>query len=119
MKNPLIPYGLIAVLGILAVIAFSFVGANQRTAILNPDEANTGEELTIDDADEIYQNKCATCHGSDLSGSDSVPDLTQIGNELDQEEIMDIIINGMGQMPPGMADPDEAEILGEWLEEHK
>lgn len=119
MKNPLIPYGLIAVLGIAAVIIFSFVGANQREAILNPEDENAGAELTIDDADAIYQNKCANCHGADLSGSDTMPDLTKVGNKFSQEEIEEIIIKGRGSMPPGMANPEEAKILGEWLEGHK
>lgn len=119
MKNPVIPYGLIAVLGILLVIIISFVGVNQREAILNPENEDVGAELTIDDADAIYQNKCANCHGDDLSGSETMPDLTKVGNDLTKEEIEEIIIKGRGSMPPGQANPEEAKILGEWLEGHK
>lgn len=120
MKNPLIPYGLIAVLGILGVIIFSFLGVEQREAIQNPDTQNEEVQLTLEDAEKIYQNKCSSCHGADLAGSgDMMPALANIGSKLTKDEIKNIIIQGQGNMPPGLATPEEAEILGEWLESKK
>lgn len=113
-KNPVVPYAIIAVLGIFAVILISFLGANQRDARENPEE-NTEEAVTLDDAEAIYKNSCASCHGGDLTG-DSAPDLSQVGNRLDEDEIKDIIINGTdGGMPAGQANNEEAGVLAEWL----
>lgn len=118
MKNPIIPYAIIAVLGILAVIIISFVGVPQREAIQNPD-TNVTEGETSTNPEEIYQNNCLNCHGDDLAGSGNNPDLTEVGNRLSADEIKEIIIEGRGSMPAINIPHEEAEILAEWLEEHK
>lgn len=113
-KNPVLPYGIIAVLGILAVIIISYVGVDQREARENPEESeNNVEELSGED---LFKSNCATCHGDDLSG-DSAPALTDVGSKLSEEEIEDIIINGTGDMPAGQASNEEAPIIAEWLSE--
>jgi len=119
MKNPVIPYGLIAVLGIIAVIIFSFLGVQNRADITseNNNDNNEPTEISLEDAEEIYQNKCASCHGDDLAGDDNTPGLTEVGSKLSEEEIETIINEGQGNMPAGMATPEEAKILGEWLVE--
>lgn len=118
MRNPLIPYAIIAVIGVLAVIIISFVGVPQREAIQNPETEITEGETALD-PEEIYQNSCAGCHGDDLAGSGSNPDLTQVGNRLSEDDIIDIIIEGKGAMPAGLATPEEADVLAEWLEDQK
>lgn len=118
MRNPLIPYAIIAVLGIIVVIIISFVGVSQREAIQNPENENTGEEASLD-PEEIFANSCASCHGDDMSGSGDAPDLTQVGNRLDEDEIIEIINEGRGSMPPGTASPEEAEVIAEWLAEQE
>ncbi|MFD1038504.1 cytochrome c550 [Virgibacillus byunsanensis] len=123
-RNPVIPYALIALIGILLVIVLSSIGINQRETIQQDEEggkeqqeeAQDGE--TSDDPEAIFESNCASCHGADLS-SGSAPDLTQVGNDYSKEDIQDIIINGKGSMPPGMATDDQAEVLAEWLSEMK
>lgn len=119
-KNPVFPYALIAVLGILAVILISYVGVNQRAELAkedNGEETEVIEEGEIaSDPEEIYKNNCAVCHGDDLSDG-SAPELTQVGNKLSEDEIKEIIINGTGSMPPGLVGNTEAELLAEWLSE--
>lgn len=123
-RNPVIPYAIIAALGILAVIIISYLGANQRLAI-EEDNNDNGEEATEEveegetamDAEDIFKNSCANCHGDDLSGEGSNPDLTEVGSRLSAEEIEEIINEGQGDMPAEMASPEEAEVLAEWLEE--
>lgn len=64
---------------------------------------------------ETYKSKtCAGCHADDLSGN-AGPDLTKIGSELTPEQILDIIKNGKGIMPGGLAKGDEAANLAAYL----
>lgn len=125
-KNAAVPYAIIATLGILAIIIISFVGVGQRDDIQEAeqgeDEEETTEETeegeTSEDPEEIFESNCASCHGDDLSG-DVGPDLTNVGSDHSEDEIEDIIINGQGEMPAGMATEDEAEVLAGWLAEKK
>ena len=72
-------------------------------------------DVTMDDGEEVYMNNCASCHADDLSGSVG-PDLTEVYDKYDKEELMDIVIEGTGDMPPGIiVDDKEAEVLSEWL----
>src|SRR5699024_9910831 len=96
-KNPVIPYALIAALGIVLVIVISIVGINQREAMENADEdedteqqSDEGEDQAeggdTDDPDAIFEENCASCHGDDLSG-DMGPNLQEVGGRLSQDEI--------------------------------
>lgn len=115
-RNLVLPYAIIAVLGIFLVIVFSFVGANQRDAIQNPEEA-VEEESVVLDAEDIYKNSCTACHGGNLDDG-SAPALTDVGSRLSEEEIKNIIINGTdGGMPAGLVNAEQAAELAEWLSE--
>jgi len=121
-KNPVVPYAITAILGVLLVIFISYIGVNQREAIEDPEgavseeAANEDEAMTMD-ADEIYKNSCASCHGGDLTG-ESAPDLTEVGSRISEDEIEEIIINGTdGGMPAGLVEDEQAEALAEWLSE--
>lgn len=120
IKNPVVPYAIIAVLGILMVVIISFVGDNQRTAMNDEADGVTEETEEVGDADEIYANSCVSCHGGDLTGV-SGPDLTSVGDHLSEEEIHDIIVNGSenGAMPSGLTSLEEADALAEWLADMK
>lgn len=65
---------------------------------------------------EIYENSCLGCHGDSLEGGASGP--TLIGIEYTDEEIADISVNGMGDMPPGMfsGSDEELEQLVEFIQ---
>jgi mono/diheme cytochrome c family protein len=121
-KNPVIPYAIIAVIGVLLVIVISAVGIGQRSDIADEGKDEATEESqdgeTSDDPEEIFKNNCSSCHGADLSGG-AGPDLTKIGSKHSEEEIHDIAVNGTGSMPPGMATDDEADVLAKWLSEKK
>ncbi|HEX6593244.1 MAG TPA: cytochrome c [Bacillota bacterium] len=122
-RKPLTVYGLIAGLGIAAVILISFLGANQREEILLAEEGEQVEDQqegeTAGDPEDVYSSNCAACHGAELSGG-SAPDLTQIGSKMSADEIKDIILNGTdGGMPPVNLPDTEAEELAQWLEEKK
>ncbi len=119
MKRNVLPFGIIAIVGIFAAIIVFYMGVEQKADILaeqNGDANN--EEVELAEPDEIFANKCSSCHGDDLSGGMG-PDLTAVGGTLSEDEILDVIINGQGSMPPGIAVGEEAEALAKWLSEKK
>ena len=112
MRNPVIPYLIIGVAGILLIIVLSSVGINQMNQ-----EADGGEE-EVASPEEIYEQNCSSCHGGNLEGL-SGPALDQVGSKYSVEEIADIIQNGMGTgMPGGLVTGEEQQLLSEWLAEH-
>ncbi|MGV2622125.1 UNVERIFIED_CONTAM: cytochrome c [Halobacillus marinus] len=120
-RNPVIPFAVIAVLGIIAMIIVSTAGNNQREAIQNEEEGGgEQQEETVDaNPEEMFQSKCSSCHGGDLSGG-AGPNLQEVGSRYSAEEIEDIIVNGKGSaMPPGLYTGEQATQLAEWLAEKK
>ncbi|WP_138415752.1 cytochrome c550 [Aquibacillus sediminis] len=117
-RNPVIPYAMIAVLGILAMIILSVIGLNQQEEIAQGDGEQTEE--AVSSPEEIAQASCVSCHGGNLEG-DFGPDLTTIGSKYTEEELLDIILNGIEgtSMPGGTAQGEDAEVLAEWLAEQK
>ncbi|ASF39934.1 cytochrome C [Halobacillus halophilus] len=121
-RNPVIPFAIIAVLGIVAMIIVSAAGINQREAIQNEEE-NGGEqqqeETTNANPEEMFQSQCASCHGGNLEGGTG-PNLTEVGSRYSAEEIQDIIVNGKGSaMPAGLYTGEKAAALAKWLAEKK
>lgn len=111
-RNPLIPFAFIAVLGLGLMFLFSFIGLDQAEKIASGDDGGAVDMS----AEEIYASKsCINCHGVDLAGGAGAPGLVDVGETLSKEEIKDIIINGQGTMPANQANPQEAEVLAEWL----
>ncbi|MCT2537586.1 cytochrome c [Aquibacillus koreensis] len=116
-RNPVIPFAIIAVLGILTMIVLSIVGLDQQDQIAQEDGTG-GEEEVIQDP-EVLIESCISCHGSDLGGNNG-PSLQNVGSDYSVDEIQDIIINGKGTgMPGGLVSNEEAAILAEWLAEKK
>lgn len=119
-RNPVIPFAMIAVIGILTMFIISWVGVGQNEAIKNEGE-NGGEKQEEASAkpEDIFQNNCATCHGADLSGGNG-PNLQTVGSKYSKDEIKEIILNGKGQaMPAGLIPAEEATVVAEWLAEKK
>lgn len=87
-----------------------------------PEQAQEDEQAApgaVDEAaaKEAYEKgTCASCHGGNLEGS-AGPSLEKVGAKLSKDEIIDIINNGRGQMPPmkdNLSD-EEKENLAAWL----
>src|SRR5690625_1498373 len=75
-------------------------------------------EVNMDDPGyEIYADNCLSCHGDDLSGGPAGPGL--IGTDHDADEIEDIAVNGIGDMPADIFEGSDEELkeLAEFLEE--
>jgi cytochrome c550 len=114
MKNPLGPFAMIGLLGILLAISLSGVGLYYAG---QDHEEVPGENLT--DPEEIYaSNSCIACHGGNLEGV-SGPNLTQVGASKSKEEILAIIKNGANGMPPNVIEGEQADIVAEWLSNKK
>jgi len=92
-----------------------------------PDEPATeetdeeaGDDGAVDSAagEEVYAQSCASCHGADMSGG-AGPDLTQVGSDLSEDEIRDVIENGQGSMPAGLVEGDDLDAVVSWLSEQQ
>lgn len=121
MKRNLLPFGIIAIVGIFVAIIVFYIGVGQSEEIQLAEE--NGEEVTEEnggdsatDPEAIYAKSCASCHGDDLSGAVG-PDLTAVGGSLSEDDIQEIINEGLGSMPGGLVGAEEATILSEWLSE--
>ncbi|MGE7091777.1 c-type cytochrome [Lysinibacillus sp. NPDC048646] len=73
-----------------------------------------------DKAQEFYNKKCANCHGQNLEGIVG-PTLITAGSMYDEEELLDIIVNGIDKttMPGGLLEGEEAEVVAQWLAQQK
>lgn len=69
-------------------------------------------------AEALFKNTCAGCHGQTLEGAVG-PNLQKIGSTLNKDQILEILKNGKGQMPPGLVKGNDAETLAAWLADKK
>lgn len=87
------------------------------------DEGATSESegtstASAGNAEKIYGQYCASCHGADLSGGVG-SDLRTIGATKSKDDILAVIENGQGSMPGGLISGDDAQAVAEWLAEKK
>ncbi|ADC50799.1 cytochrome c551 [Alkalihalophilus pseudofirmus OF4] len=115
--RPLLPFAIIAIVGIVVMISLSFIGLNQREA-MQADEEGEEEVTEIEDpvaaGEELVQTSCIGCHGGDLSGG-AGPALTSLEGQYTQEEITDIVVNGIGSMPSVNDNEVEADAIAQYL----
>ncbi|MED4400961.1 cytochrome c550 [Metabacillus fastidiosus] len=118
-RNPLIPFAIIAVLGIILMFVFSFKGIGDHKNLASGGE---GEEKTADVAnaspEEIYQQSCISCHGQNYEGGVG-PQLTGIGEKVSLDEIKDTLKNGRGTMPPGLVPDEKIDEMADWVSKLK
>ncbi|MGC4376003.1 cytochrome c [Fictibacillus sp. Mic-4] len=115
-RNPLVPFYVIAIIGIVAIISVSGWG------IHNKNEAQKAKEKAALNPETIVKKNCTSCHGQNLEGAVG-PNLQHIGKELSKDDILNTIKNGKkgakGQMPAGVIQGDEANIVADWLSKKK
>lgn len=112
-RNPLIPFAIIGVIGIVLMLTMGGYGINKIHT------ASQDKEKAAMDPEAIYKQNCSSCHGQNLEGNVG-PALEKIGGQYKPEEIADIIKNGKGSgMPAGLVKGEEAKILVDWLAEKK
>lgn len=80
----------------------------------------TETTTAVDKGEELYKQKCANCHGQNLEGAVG-PALTTTGSKYSEEQLLDIIENGIEKttMPGGIIKGEEAEAVAKWLAQFK
>lgn len=73
---------------------------------------------STDSAETIYQQSCASCHGTNLEGKLG-PALQKAGGEFSQAQIEKIIEKGRDSMPAGIIPKEDATKVAEWLSQKK
>ncbi|WP_377891203.1 c-type cytochrome [Alkalihalobacillus sp. R86527] len=77
------------------------------------------EDSAGGEAEKIFSQNCASCHGENLGGG-AGPALEAVGGKYSKDEILGIIKNGKGGgMPAGVIQGKEAEMVAKWLSEKK
>lgn len=113
-RNPIIPFVLIMVMGIALMFFLSFKGLGDAKDVAKEKEGGGKTEETAEvNPEEFYKQTCAGCHGNQYEGV-SGPSLKGVGGKYSKDQIKDIIMNGKGAMPGGMAAGKE-EQMAEWL----
>lgn len=118
LKNLLLAAGLGATLALGACGSddSSSSDTTKEDTSMNDDSSKTE---TAVNAEKIFANNCATCHGKNLEGNVG-PNLTKVGSKYSSEEIQKIIKNGKGQMPAGiLKDDKEIVAVADWLADMK
>jgi cytochrome c550 len=114
-RNPVIPFVLIMVFGIGLMFFLSFKGLGDSKELAAEKEGG-GEptEEVAANPEDIYKANCLACHGDQYQGGMG-PKLVGVGDKYSQEELADIVVNGIGNMPSGLVKPDQAAGMAEWL----
>jgi cytochrome c551 len=101
----------LAIAGIVAGMLLSGCSASQSKPATQSETAMAPKDL--------FMNNCSACHGGNLQGGYG-PSLQKIGSKLSKDQILHVIQNGQGAMPPQNQMPKEAqEKLAAWLTQNK
>ena len=96
-----------------SAIFLAACGGGDKTA--TKDEGKTAAP----DGETIAMKSCITCHGGELQGQGNAPAIKDVGSRLSETEILDVIENGKGSMPPGIVKGEDAEAVAKWLASQK
>ncbi|MBS4199694.1 cytochrome c [Bacillus sp. FJAT-49732] len=110
-RNPIVPYILIMVMGLVLVFFLGIKGIGDAKEIAK--EAEGGEEVAAEFNPEAASKTCIGCHGENLEGGGAAPSLH--GTGLSKEEVADILTNGKGIMPAGLIPADNIDQMAEWV----
>ncbi|MGE8000121.1 cytochrome c551 [Lysinibacillus sp. NPDC093190] len=78
-----------------------------------------GTKTAASDGETIAMKSCISCHGGELQGQNNAPQINNAGSRFSEAEILDIIKNGKGTMPPGIVKGADAEAVAKWLATQK
>lgn len=118
-RNPLIPFLLIAVLGIGLMFLLSFKGLGDHEELAKGDEEPEAGDIANATPEEIYQQSCVSCHGQNYEGGMG-PSFVGIGERQSVEEIKKTIQQGTGGgMPGGLVPQEKLDEMAEWVSQIK
>lgn len=72
--------------------------------------ATAGDDTLVAHGEQVVRQTCISCHGNDLQGG-SGPSLYGVSEDYSEEELHDILVNGIGSMPGGLAAGDEDAVV--------
>jgi cytochrome c550 len=117
-RNPVTPYILIFILGIVLVFFLSIKGLNDSKEMAKEKKgggANTEQQASAKfDPEGVAKSTCASCHGQNLEGNIG-PNLHGIGKKLSEAQIKNIVVNGKGNMPKGVVAPENADAMAKYV----
>ena len=117
--NPLIPFLLIAVLGIGLTFFLSVKGNGDAHQIASGGESKNAEKETANASpEEIYKANCITCHGENYEGV-SGPNLKGVGKRKDVAAIKTRIEKGGNGMPAGLVPAEKLDDMAKWVSKIK
>ncbi|KKI88582.1 hypothetical protein WQ54_30785 [Bacillus sp. SA1-12] len=117
-RNPLIPFLLIAVLGIGLMFLLSFKGIGDHEELAKGDEEPKTDDVANAKPEDIYKQSCVSCHGQNYEGA-AGPALKGVGEKLSADEIKETIKNGRGIMPAGLVPDEKLDEMAEWVSQIK
>jgi cytochrome c550 len=119
-RNPVIPFILIMVFGIVLVFILSFKGLGDGKELTKGNDKGAGSQTETASAkpEDIYKSTCVACHGDQYQGGVG-PSLKGVGSRLSKAEIVDRITHGKGAMPPGLVKPEQADAMADWVSKIK
>ncbi|MFJ7954601.1 cytochrome c551 [Lysinibacillus sp. NPDC096418] len=82
------------------------------------DKEKADQGAKAPDGEAIAMKSCIMCHGGELQGQANAPAINDVGSRLSEEEILDVIENGKGKMPPSLKGED-AKAVAAWLATQK
>ncbi|ASB88332.1 cytochrome c [Bacillus sonorensis] len=117
-RNPLIPFLLIAIMGIGLVFILSIKGLYDAKEIAGEGNKTAQENKADASPEEIYKANCVTCHGENYEGV-SGPKLKGVGDHLDKGQIKEKIEKGGNGMPAGLVPAEKLDDMAKWVSELK
>jgi cytochrome c550 len=121
-RNPVIPFVIIMVFGIVLMFGLSFKGLgdskNQAKDTGGTSTTAKTETTAAVDPQGIYKSTCIGCHGDQYQGVVG-PSLKGIGSKLSVDQIKQVITHGKGNMPPNLVPQDKADAMAKWVSQIK
>lgn len=120
-RNPLFPFALIAVFGIILIVTFSIIGLNQSKDVAGSKEGEATEATASASPEEIYQQNCSSCHGQNYEGAVG-PALKGVGEKISVDQIKETIKNGKGGVMPafsGTLTDEQIAEMAQWVSKLK
>jgi cytochrome c550 len=119
-RNPVIPFILIMVFGIVLVFILSFKGLGDGKELAKGTDKGAGSQTETASAkpEDIYKSTCIGCHGDQYQGVVG-PSLKGVGSKVTVAQIKQFITKGKGNMPPGLVPEAQAQAMAEWVSKIK